>query len=403
VTAPAAEYAERLLRSLGMDVSVRYAGDPVADWASSGAMSLTGCPGGPPVVAAGPAVALRGALLALGAVAPDVSLPGLGLLGERAAYTGHHRQGAVSCGGASRLLSTTDGTIAVTLARQADLDLVPALVEAEVDNPWQAVADWLGGRTSLTAAERLSLLGLPYGVVGEVVADLPWLVTECGDTRPTSDQPIVVNLGALWACPLAGSLLRLLGCRVIKVEDVRRPDGARQGPAGFFELLNQGVEQIQVDLTSASGRAAVADLLASADVVLEGSRTRALGQLGLAADDILPTKERVTWVSVTGHGRDQDRVGFGDDAAAAGGLVRDGCFVGDAIADPLTGVHAALAGWVGVLRGGSRVVDVPLSRVAATASALDTGDPRTAFEQDGAWWVAGSQGRVAVAEPTTRP
>jgi hypothetical protein len=402
MTAPAAEYAVRLLQSLGFDVPVASAPDPVGDWAHSGAMSLTGRVAGPPLVATGPAVALRGALLALAALAPGARLPGIGLLSERAAYARLHRQGELSCGGASRLLATTDGTIALTLARESDLELVPALVEAEVRDSWQAVTAWLGTRTSAQASVRLSLLGLPFGVVGEVVADMPWRVSEYGEHSRLADQPVVVNLGALWAGPLAGALLRSLGCRVLKVEDVRRPDAARWGPPGFYQLLNDGVEEVHVDLSTASGRGEVRELLRTVDVVLEGSRPRALAQLGLAAEDVLPGAARLTWVSITGHGRDHDRVGFGDDAAAAGGLVREGCFVGDAIADPLTGVHAALAGWAGLMRGGSRLVDVALSRVAATAQALDIGDTQEAFMREGGWWVEALRGPVAVAEPRRR-
>jgi crotonobetainyl-CoA:carnitine CoA-transferase CaiB-like acyl-CoA transferase len=61
------------------------------------------------------------------------------------------------------------------------------------------------------------------------------------------------------------------------------------------------------------------------------------------------------WVSITGHGARGEAanwVGFGDDCGVAGGLSaalraatgRTG-FVGDAIADPLTGIFAALAAW----------------------------------------------------------
>ena len=402
MTAPASEYAEQLLRSFGLTRPVGAAPDPVEDWASSGAMALTGRPDGPPLVVTGPAVCLRGALLALAALAPDAELPGIGLLGERASYAGHRRQGALSCGRASRLLSTRDGTVALTLARDADLDLVPALVEDEVIDAWESVAAWLSSRTSAAAGERLALLGLPFGIQGEVVADLPWVVTEAASTPPATGQPVVVNLGALWAGPLAGSLLHALGCRVLKVEDVHRPDGARRGPADFYELLNQGVEEVALDLSTPSGRSELDVLLRRADVVLEGSRPRALAQLGFAAEDVVAGADRLTWVSITGHGRTQDRVGFGDDAAVAGGLVRAGCFVGDAIADPLTGVHAALAAWAGVLRGGSRLVDVSLSRVAATAQRLDTADPREAFLRDGSWWVQGRAGAVRVAEPSRR-
>ncbi len=81
-------------------------------------------------------------------------------------------------------------------------------------------------------------------------------------------------------------------------------------------------------------------LLPTADVVIEASRPRALRQRGVVAEDFPGV-----WISITAYGRDQpDRIGYGDDTAVAGGLVGPGpSFLSDAVADPLTGAHAALA------------------------------------------------------------
>ena len=76
------------------------------------------------------------------------------------------------------------------------------------------------------------------------------------------------------------------------------------------------------------------------------------------------------WISITGYGRCESahRVAFGDDAAAAGGLVaRTGAgplFCADAIADPLTGLTAAEA-CVDKLRSGGRwLLDVSMAAVS---------------------------------------
>ena len=85
---------------------------------------------------------------------------------------------------------------------------------------------------------------------------------------------------------------------------------------------------------------------ARADVVLEASRPRALAQFGIDAEALTTGtpdgRGPQAWVSITGYGRTGDeanRVAFGDDAAAAGGLVSwtDGepLFCADAVADPL--------------------------------------------------------------------
>jgi len=237
--------------------------------------------------------------------------------------------------------------------------------------------------------------------VGEVSASTPWRVTgHCAD--PVRGQsPLVVDLSSLWAGPLCASLLGLLGCRVLKVEDPRRPDGARRGPRELFGLLNAGAESEVVDLHGDRGRARLRELVLTADVVIEGSRPRALRQLGISAEEAVAQSDRLTWVSITGYGREHERVGFGDDTAAAGGLVVDGCFVGDAIADPLTGVHAALAAWAGVCRGGGWLVDVALARVAATAAGLDS-PSAPASRREGAWWVETAAGPVQVRDPLAR-
>ena len=63
-------------------------------------------------------------------------------------------------------------------------------------------------------------------------------------------HPRVVDLSALWAGPLAASLLQRNGAEVIKVEDTRRPDGARRGDAAFYDLLNAGKRSVALDLSS---------------------------------------------------------------------------------------------------------------------------------------------------------
>jgi crotonobetainyl-CoA:carnitine CoA-transferase CaiB-like acyl-CoA transferase len=113
----------------------------------------------------------------------------------------------------------------------------------------------------------------------------------------------------------------------------------------------------------------------------------------------------LVWVSITGYGREGDaaqRVAFGDDAAAAGGLVgRDGggdpVFCGDAIADPLTGAMAALVSALSLADGGGRLLDVPMAGVAAWAAGASAGGPTWPeghpVEPDGDRWVVrcGSQ------------
>jgi crotonobetainyl-CoA:carnitine CoA-transferase CaiB-like acyl-CoA transferase len=120
-------------------------------------------------------------------------------------------------------------------------------------------------------------------------------------------------------------------------------------------------------------------LLLAADVVIEASRPRALEQLGIIGHDIVRDGPRV-WISITGYGRDAAplAVAFGDDAAAAGGLVawgEDGQprFAADAIADPLSGLAAAGAVQRALAGGGRWMIDLPMAGVAAAIVGAEAG------------------------------
>jgi crotonobetainyl-CoA:carnitine CoA-transferase CaiB-like acyl-CoA transferase len=270
--------------------------------------------------------------------------------------------------------------------RPDDVELLPAWLglAATDDDPWPSVATTAGTRTTADLMVAARGLGLPVGAVpvaphaGEVApeeAGLPvgWHPIEGSPvgSRPAVDGLRVVELASLWAGPLCGSLLADLGAEVVKVESTGRPDGARAGNPAFFALLNAGKQSVALDLADDAGRQELRALLAGADVVIEGSRPRALRALGIDADALVAAGPRA-WISITAHGRHGDaglRVGFGDDAAAAGGLVawEDGepRFCADAIGDPVTGLVAAAAALEAIGRGGHWLVDVAMARACA--------------------------------------
>lgn len=354
-------------------------------------MVLTGRADGLPLVAPDGIVER---ILGLGA---PLGVDTLALLGERAAAAGFTRGGDVSCGGATRLLPARDGWLAVCLARHDDVGLVPAWLELDAidDDPWAVVAATVAERPAADVADRAAWLGLPVSQVGSTAADGdPVEATRLRErTVRRGVPPLVVDLSSLWAGPLCARLLGERGARVVKVESVHRPDGARRGPPAFYDWLHAGHESIVLDLRSPAGVQELERLLCSADVVIEASRPRALEQLGIDAPPIVDVGPDV-WVSITGHGRQgpgRDRVAFGDDAAAAGDLVahdeRGPCFVADAVADPLTGVAAAAAAVVALAAGGGWLLDVAMSRVAAHVAG---GAP-------GARWAHGDPGEAAPA------
>lgn len=372
-------------------------------WAASGAMTLTGREDGPALGPPAPLVERLEEVARVldrrsGELGNRVVVDPLGVLAERAALAGLGRQGTTSCGGGTRLLATVDGWIAASLARPDDLELVPAWLGVEPElwsgDPWELVTRTVRARPTAELVAQAVLIGLPVGALPAVPphpprADLPLAPLPCRATRlhdaPATanlDGLLVADLSALWAGPLCGSLLADAGATVVKVESTGRPDGARRGPQPFFDLMNAGKRSVALDLTAPGGRRALGALLRRADVVIEASRPRALQQLGVDAGALLENDRPRIWVSITGHGRDgdgRDRVGFGDDAAVAGGLVawEDGRprFCADAIADPVSGLVAAAATLDALAAGGTWMLDVAMSGVAAHLAGPTLGVP----------------------------
>ncbi len=306
------------------------------------------------------------------------------LLTGRAALLGLHPPGRVSAGGATRLLKAIDGWCALTLSRADDVAAVPALLEADdVADTWSDIARWAATRSAAAVVQRAVLLGLPAARLGEAPAAPP-RVTSCGPTVPprTVSGLLVVDLTSMWAGPLCGQLLARAGAVVVKVESPTRPDGTRAGDRRFFDWMNHGKLSDTVDF--GRDRQHLAALLAVADVVLEAARPTALTRRGLGPQQA-PARAGRVWVRITGYGPDEaERVAFGDDAAVAGGLVgqdADGpVFIGDAIADPLSGLEAAAAVRDSLGRGGGELIDIAMSQVAATYATLPpsediTGEP----------------------------
>lgn len=397
----AAQIARQLLRDVGVDPSGFV--DPASEWAPEhpavtaarcGLMSLCGDADGEALICPAPlATYADGALAALAHLAPTGALDGLRgsqLLTERAALLGHGRQGRCSAGGASRLLDVADGAIALSLVRDDDWALIPAWLEAAGPVPpgdWAALTDTIRVYTMHDLVERGRELGLALCPVAPPSSKAaPWLryFGGRGFTGAPVDvrrAPRVLDLSSLWAGPLCTHLLQRCGADVVKVESTHRPDGARRGPAAFFDLMHAGKRSVALDFRSEAGRAQLRALIAQADIVIEASRPRALRQLGIDAEALVRECPSLTWISITGYGRAEPQaqwIAYGDDAGVAAGLSRmmqavygQPVFVGDAIADPCTGLHAALAAWAGWLQGGAGLLSIALCDVMRHVVATD--------------------------------
>lgn len=342
---------------------------------------------------------------------------GRNLLWERAALLNlpgarNQRNATNHC----RLLQTRTGWLAVNLAREDDHGLLPAWLEtpaaAQLGTPidWSRLQSLVISQDQLTLHRRAQLLGLPIAALDSHTRTNWFAWQPLGAPLRETNAPRVVDLSALWAGPLCAHLLGALGAQVIKVESVHRPDGARTGSPEHYARLNQGKRHALLDFHNHKGLAKLAQLIEWADIVITASRPRALAQLGIEPNNVTHKPASLTtngtlWLNITGYGGDPahgHRVAFGDDAAIAGGLyhrartpssqepyqqssAQQGSaqqeasqtagqlewrpeFYADAVADPLTGLHAALATHYAWRAGKSGQLGVALADIAHLVS-----------------------------------
>ena len=169
---------------------------------------------------------------------------GSDLLWERATELSIVPQGQTSANSSCRLLPTRDGYIAINLARAEDWSLLPAWLEQPAAD-WPQLAAKVADRATIPLLERGRLMGLAVATPNE--AHIPECFDELNDASGTmSSMPLVVDLSALWAGPPCSHLLQQCGFRVIKVESIQRPDGAREGsPMHFNAPQSQRVASLR--------------------------------------------------------------------------------------------------------------------------------------------------------------
>ncbi|WP_051279673.1 CoA transferase [Hellea balneolensis] len=370
-TEHAAQYANGLLTDLGFSPNVETLADhPALSYRRSGLLKTTGLMLPFPL-----ASHIDGALMALKTLASTAEkLPNCGslLLGERARLRETVRDGRFCAGGYGRLIETKDGLIALNLVREDDWDLIPAWLEDYAQN-WDDIERFSAEKDADYLVERAAEIGL--AVAKDEMPPKPesWFSIQ-SFTQAKCSNPLIVDLSGLWAGPLASSLLSLAGARVIKVESPTRPDGMRGGHQGFYSLLNAGKDCVALNFRDADDLEKLKGLLEKADIVIEASRPRALRQLGIRAEDFVARQPGKIWARLTAYGQAENRIGFGDDIGISAGLASimgqahgEPCFVGDAIADPVNGVHLALAIQAYLKKGGGVVIDLTMRDVLRCA------------------------------------
>ncbi|MCK9873621.1 CoA transferase [Nocardiopsis dassonvillei] len=206
----------------------------------------------------------------------------------------------------------------------------------------------------------------------------------------------VADLSRVLAGPYATMLLADMGAEVVKVEQPGRGDDTRSwgppwtgeagaeghGEAAYFLSVNRNKRSLAVDLKDPEGLAAVRELCAVSDVVVQNFRPGVIDRLGLGYEAVSARNPAVVYCSVSGFGPEHEpatRPGFDIVVQAESGLMATtgpaegpASKVGVALTDVLTGLNAAV-GILGALmraRVTGRGENISVSLINSTLSGL---------------------------------
>ena len=110
----------------------------------------------------------------------------------------------------------------------------------------------------------------------------------------------VVELAGIGPGPFAGMILADLGAEVVRV-DRPAPGEPRAQP---FDVLGRGKKSVVLDHKRPEAVAAVLDLVAAADALIEGYRPGVAERLGLGPAECLARNPRLVYGRMTGWGQD---------------------------------------------------------------------------------------------------
>ena len=227
----------------------------------------------------------------------------------------------------------------------------------------------------------------------------------------------VIDLTRVLAGPFCTQLLADMGADVIKIEGpdgdlMRRTGTVREGLSWYFAQFNRNKRSVVLDLYGEPGRAALADLLRSADVLVENFRPGVLAKMGFGPERIEEINPRLIVGSVNGYGSTgpyAERPSFDFIAQAMSGFMaatgapdgepmRSGPPIGDLVAGlyaafgVVCALHARGAGsGAGAIAGVVRET-APCGGAGAGAGAV-TGDGAGACEEAGTGTRTGQTGQ----------
>ncbi|MFF5989946.1 CaiB/BaiF CoA transferase family protein [Prauserella flavalba] len=194
---------------------------------------------------------------------------------------------------------------------------------------------------------------------------------------------VVLDITRVVAGPFCSMLLADLGATVIKIENPRDPDYARDFPpklragsgeefSGFFAQYNRNKFGLTIDLSTEDGADLLRKLVRRADVLVENFRPGTMDRLGVGYDVLRRENPRLVYTAISGYGQTgpyRRRPAYDNSAQATGGLWSMNGFpdrppsrVGTIIGD-LSATFYAVIGTLAALResektGQGQLVDV---------------------------------------------
>lgn len=197
----------------------------------------------------------------------------------------------------------------------------------------------------------------------------------------------VVEFEAIGPGPFGAMLLADMGADVLRIDrPVAPPDlGLKAETGKRVDIMGRGRRSVTLDLKQSDAKRAALELIAKADVVIEGFRPGTMERLGLGPDAALAHNPRLVYGRMTGWGQTgplADRAGHDLNYIALSGVLSGIGRAGEAPVPPLNlvgdyggggmllalGVVAAL---LNVQRGGKgQVVDAAMAEGAAQLGAI---------------------------------
>jgi crotonobetainyl-CoA:carnitine CoA-transferase CaiB-like acyl-CoA transferase len=193
----------------------------------------------------------------------------------------------------------------------------------------------------------------------------------------------VLDFTDFLAGPLCGMYLADFGAEVIKVENLRSggnfvrnamPREPKTNRSMYFQNLNRGKKAVAIDLKNEDGKKMFAELIKSADVLVENNRPGVMERLGFGWETVHELNPNLIMCSVSGYGQTgtgRRKPGYDLIAQAMGGSMSitgwpgmEPTRAGMAIGDLMGGLNAMIAVASCLFKrergGGGQYVDVSL-------------------------------------------